>query len=82
MSKQLQPFEVKTLEQDQKTLNKYKATLYPLFESLDRIIKDVIYANKSNSDLYNISIINIDKAKTIDRGNKSINEPILSSYWR
>ena len=73
-SQQLDPYGKNIVASDENILSNYISELYPLFKSLDNIISDVI-ANKSNSDLYNISSSLVDKAKLIDSEKKGIDDP-------
>ena len=74
LNPQLEPYGKNILVSDKKALNNFTETLYPLFKSLDDIMTSVIN-NKSNDELYNMSLPLINQAKKIDSGNKGIDDP-------
>ncbi|MER5175599.1 MAG: hypothetical protein ABJB76_08015 [Candidatus Nitrosocosmicus sp.] len=73
-NQQLEPYGKNILVSDKNALNNFTATLYPLYKSLDDIMTNVI-TNKSNNDLFNMSLPLINQAKKIDSGNKGIDDP-------
>ncbi len=73
-NQQLEPYGKNILSSDKKSLNNFTQTIYPLFKSLDDIMTNVI-TNKSNGELYNMSLPLINQAKKIDSGNKGIDDP-------
>ena len=74
ISQQVVPYDKNIVASDETILSNYSGELYSLFKSLDKIMSSVI-ANKSNSDLYNVSSSLITKAKLIDSGKKGIDNP-------
>jgi hypothetical protein len=74
INQQIEPYGKNILVSDKNALNNFTKTLYPILESLDDIMTNVI-TNKSNGKLYNMSLPLIDQAKKIDSGKKGIDDP-------